>query len=80
MNGSPAKLTAGSVRAMFEGRPMEGPYLQFLQLKVYEKPNGGGVHYKYPIDSDNYHTLFVYLCVVCLELWSRTANISFKAR
>lgn len=43
-----AKLTAGAVRAMYEGRPVDAPYLQFLQIKVYEKPNGGGVHYKYP--------------------------------
>lgn len=42
------RLTAGSVRAMYEGRPMAEPWLQFLQIKMFEKANSGGVHYKYP--------------------------------
>lgn len=47
-SGDPSgHLVAGTVRAMFEGRQTHEPWLQFLQLKVYEKPNGGGVHYKY---------------------------------
>lgn len=64
------RLSGGSVRAMFEGKQVHGPWLQFLQIKVYEKPNGGGVHYKYTFSMD----------VSDVELLFLTANTLFRER
>lgn len=41
------KLVPGTVRAMYEGKPVHEPWVQFLQIKSYDKT--GTVHYKYPL-------------------------------